>query len=77
MDIHSNTLFGIVEQCHELQPGSKFRTITNEPKSLDSDKMKVMYDSILKNSSLTKNKTIASFGHTVAPKSIAHFEKTQ
>ena len=48
MDIHSNTLVGTVNQCHELQTGSKFRTIANEQNSLDSDKIKT-------NSSLTES----------------------
>ena len=58
VDIHSNTLVGTVEQCHELQTGSKIRTIANEQKSSDLDKMKVMFDSIKTNSSLTESEKV-------------------
>ena len=61
MDIHSNTLVGTVKQCHELQTGSKIRTIANEQKSSDSDKMKVIFDSIKTNSSLTESEKLQIF----------------
>ena len=72
VDIHSNTLVGTVEQCHELQTGSKIRTIANEEKSSDLDKMTVMFDSIKTNSSLTESEKVqvsnpVSYTHLTLP----------